>query len=283
MNRALDVLEEPVEAATQGSLQNLQAHRGSGNVSLSDVWFTYPGGAEPVLRGIDLQASAGQTIALVGPSGGGKSTLTNLIARFYDPDRGTVRLDDVDILSSTSGPTAEYWPWWIRIFSSSTARSAKTSPAATGRTARTQIIEAARTAHAHDFIVELPQGYDTPVGERSLRLSGGQRQRIAIARAILADPNILILDEATSHLDPENERLIQQSLASLMAGRTCFVIAHRLSTIRHADQILMIENGRITDRGKHDELMLNSGRYRRMIELQIGRIEPPPRPDEAVA
>jgi ATP-binding cassette subfamily B protein/subfamily B ATP-binding cassette protein MsbA len=136
-----------------------------------------------------------------------------------------------------------------------------------------KIVESAKRAYAHDFILQMPNGYDTPVGERGMRLSGGQRQRVAIARAMLADPHILILDEATSHLDPENERLIQKSLASLMAGRTCVVIAHRLSTIRDADQIVVIENGEVSERGRHDELMQSSGRYRRMIELQMGPAE----------
>jgi len=281
MNRALDVLEEPVETATQGSLRRAQPCEQSGAVSLNDVWFTYPGGAEPVLRGIDLEVPAGQTVALVGPSGGGKSTLTNLIARFYDPDQGTVRLDDVDVRLID----IRFYRQMLALVDQDIflfdGTIGENIACGNRHAASEQIVEAARTAHAHDFITELPQGYHTPVGERGLRLSGGQRQRIAIARALLANPSILILDEATSHLDPENERLIQESLASLMAGRTCFVIAHRLSTIRHADQILMIEDGRITERGQHDELMLSSGRYRRMIELQVGRVESASRPEEA--
>jgi ATP-binding cassette subfamily B protein/subfamily B ATP-binding cassette protein MsbA len=281
MNRALDVFAEPVEAATQRPLRSMRPSAQSGAVSLSDVWFTYPGTAEPVLRGIDLEASAGQTIAMIGPSGGGKSTLTNLIARFYDPDQGSVRLDGVDIRLID----VRYYRRMLALVDQDIflfdGTIGENIACGNRRAATEQIVEAARTAHAHDFITELPQGYDTPVGERGLRLSGGQRQRIAIARAMLADPNILILDEATSHLDPENERLIQQSLASLMAGRTCFVIAHRLSTIRHADQILMIEDGRITEQGQHDDLMLNSHRYRRMIELQLGRVELAPQPAEA--
>jgi ATP-binding cassette subfamily B protein len=213
---------------------------------------------------------AGHTVALVGPSGAGKSTLTNLIARFYDPDRGTVRLDGVDVRQID-----------VRLFRRTLAlveqdiflfdgTIGENIACGNRRASREQVVEAAKRAYAHEFIADLPQAYDTPVGERGLRFSGGQRQRIAIARATLADPNVLILDEATSHLDAENERLIQRSLASLMSGRTCFVIAHRLSTIRHADQIVIIEDGRISERGRHEELMLGNGRYRHMVELQVG-------------
>ncbi len=273
MNRALDVLEEPVENAAQSNVRAQRPSDLSGAVSLRDVWFTYPGAPEPVLRGIDFDATGGQTVALVGPSGGGKSTLTNLIARFYDPDRGTVLLDGTDVrlidVHFFRGMLALV-DQDIFLFDGTIGENIACG---NRRAASELIVEAAERAHAHEFILELPQGYDTPVGERGLRLSGGQRQRIAIARAMLADPKILILDEATSHLDPENERLIQRSLATLMAGRTCFVIAHRLSTVRHADQILVIEEGRITERGRHEELMLSSGRYRRMIELQIGVTE----------
>jgi ATP-binding cassette subfamily B protein len=281
MNRFLDVLDEPVEAATQSALRTRRPSRAGGAISLNEVWFTYPGSAEPVLRGIDLEASAGQTVALVGPSGGGKSTLTNLIARFYEPDQGTVRLDGVDVRLIDVKLYRRMLALVDQDIFLFDGTIGENIACGNRRASTEQIIEAAGMAHAHDFITELPQGYDTPVGERGLRLSGGQRQRIAIARAMLADPNILILDEATSQLDPENERLIQQSLDSLMAGRTCFVIAHRLSTIRHADQILVIEDGQIVERGRHDELMLTSGRYQRMIELQLGRAELASQPAEA--
>jgi ATP-binding cassette subfamily B protein/subfamily B ATP-binding cassette protein MsbA len=270
MSRALDVLEEPVEMSSRGPIRDIRPSPCHGAIALDDVWFTYPGAAEPSLRGIDLDVPAGHTVALVGPSGAGKSTLTNLIARFYNPDRGTVRLDGVDVREID-----------VRLFRRTLAlveqdiflfdgTIGENIACGNRRASREQVIEAAKRAHAHEFIADLPQGYDTPVGERGLRFSGGQRQRIAIARAMLAEPKILVLDEATSHLDPENERLIQRSLASLMSGRTCFVIAHRLSTIRHADQIIMIEDGRITERGRHEDLMLASGRYRRMVELQVG-------------
>lgn len=270
MNRALDVLEEPVEIATRGSLGGARPSPCPGAVTLDDVWFTYPGSTEPSLRGIDLEVPAGHTVALVGPSGAGKSTLTNLIARFYHPDRGTICLDGLDIRKIDIGffrRTLALVEQDIFLFDGTIGENIACG---NRRASREQVIEAARQAHAHEFIADLQQAYDTPVGERGLRFSGGQRQRIAIARAILAEPKVLILDEATSHLDPENERLIQLSLASLMSGRTCFVIAHRLSTIRHADQIVVIEDGTITERGRHEELMLGSGRYRRMVELQVG-------------
>lgn len=270
VNRFLDVLEEPIEIASRGPVSGPRSVSYQGAVALDDVWFTYPGSAEASLCGISLNVPAGHTVALVGPSGAGKSTLTNLIARFYNPDRGTVRLDGLDVREidvRLFRRTLALVEQDIFLFDGTIGENI----ACGNRLAsREQVIEAAKRAHAHEFIADLPQGYDTPVGEGGHRFSGGQRQRIAIARAMLAEPRVLILDEATSHLDPENERLIQQSLASLMAGRTCFVIAHRLSTIRHADQILVIENGRITERGRHDELMLGSGRYRRMVELQIG-------------
>ncbi len=281
MNRALDVLEEPVEAATQGAICNLRPS-GDGAVSLSDVWFTYPGSDEPVLRGIDLDVPAGQTVALVGPSGAGKSTLTNLIARFYDPDQGTVRLDGADVRLIDVRFCRKMMALVDQDIFLFDGTIGENIACGNRRASAREIVEAAKGAHAHEFITELPEGYNTSVGERGLRFSGGQRQRIAIARAMLADPKILILDEATSHLDPENERLIQQSLASLMAGRTCFVIAHRLSTIRHADQIVVLEEGRITERGRHEELMLSSSRYRRMIQLQLGVEESASQPEEAV-
>lgn len=275
MNRAMDLLQEPVEIAARGPVRTLRPSEQSGAVALSDVWFTYPGSDQPVLRGIDLDVGAGQTVALVGPSGGGKSTLTNIIARFHDPDRGAVLLDrrDIRLIDVKSyRRMLALVEQDIFLFDGTIGENIACG---NRHASKDQIVEAAKGAHAHEFILEMPHGYDTPVGERGMRLSGGQRQRIAIARAMLADPHILILDEATSHLDPENERLIQKSLASLMAGRTCVVIAHRLSTIRHADQIVVIENGQVSERGRHDELMLNSGRYRRMIELQMGQAELP--------
>ena len=270
MNRAMDVFEEPIEVGDNGDKMVVDRDAVRGEVAMRGVSFTYPGSDEPVLQDIDLDVPAGHVVAFVGPSGAGKTTLTNLIARFHDPDRGCVLLDGRDIreLDPVSYRRClALVEQDIFLFDGTIGENI----ACGNRRARPeQIAAAAEAAHAAEFIAELPDGYDTPVGERGLRLSGGQRQRIAIARAMLADPRVLILDEATSHLDPENEQLIQQSLATLMAGRTSFVIAHRLSTIRHADTIVILEDGRITERGPHEELMVTSPRYRRMIELQIG-------------
>jgi ATP-binding cassette subfamily B protein/subfamily B ATP-binding cassette protein MsbA len=204
----------------------------------------------------------------VGPSGAGKTTLCNLIARFYDPTAGAVMLDGTDLRDIT----AESYRRLLGIVEQDTFLFDGTiaDNIAYGRRGATieQITWAAKQANAHEFVARLSEGYDTLIGERGVKLSGGQRQRLTIARAILADPKILILDEATSNLDTESERLIQGSLRQLMTGRTSFVIAHRLSTIAHADRILVLESGRIVEQGRHAELMAASGRYREMVDLQ---------------
>jgi ATP-binding cassette subfamily B protein/subfamily B ATP-binding cassette protein MsbA len=238
------------------------------------VTFHYPAAQQQVLQAIDLEISAGQTVALVGRSGAGKTTLCNLVARFYDPTSGGITyggtdLRDIDVTSYRSLLGIVEQDTFL--FDGTIADNI-----AYGRRDATldEIIEAAKQANAHGFISELPKGYESMIGERGVKLSGGQRQRLTIARAILADPRILILDEATSNLDTESERLIQSSLRELMLGRTSFVIAHRLSTIRHADRILVIESGRIVEQGTHDELMAHSGRYRQMVDLQTRPPEP---------
>ncbi|HBJ33164.1 MAG TPA: ABC transporter ATP-binding protein, partial [Planctomycetaceae bacterium] len=210
----------------------------------------------------------GETVALVGRSGSGKTTLTNLIARFYDPTSGSIQVDghdlrDVDPQSYRRmlGIVEQD----VFLFDGSIRENILY---ARRRASDEEMIAAAQAAAADEFISALPDGYETRIGERGFKLSGGQRQRIAIARAILADPKILILDEATSNLDSESERLIQQSLSELLRGRTAFVIAHRLSTIRGADKIVVIDDGRIVQVGTHDALLEKSGRYRDMILLQ---------------
>ncbi len=243
----------------------------AGHVQLRDVSFHYPGSSQYVLRNVDLEARPGQMIALVGPSGAGKTTLCNLVARFYDPVEGSVTLDGDDLRDIN----VESYRRLLGVVEQDIFLFDGTIAANIGYATRhatpAQIEEAARVANAHDFIASLPDGYDTLIGERGVKLSGGQRQRLAIARAVLADPRIFILDEATSNLDTESERLIQQSLDTLLKGRTSFVIAHRLSTIMHADLIVLLVDGEIVERGTHDDLMATSGRYRTMVEMQMGQ------------
>ena len=247
-----------------------------GSVVFEDIAFSYNDGAK-ILDGVSFSAetttNAGQVIALVGPSGAGKSTLVNLIPRFYDVDHGRILIDGIDLRDVTLASLREQIgivPQETILFSDSVANNIRY-----GRLDATdaEIEAAARAANAHDFIVDdLPNGYATLVGERGVKLSGGQRQRVAIARAILKNPRILILDEATSSLDSESERLVQDALERLMAGRTSFVIAHRLSTIINADRILVLEQGRLVEQGTHHELLQNvDGLYHRLHSIQFSQ------------
>ncbi|MBL8763595.1 MAG: ABC transporter ATP-binding protein [Phycisphaerae bacterium] len=268
-DRTLGLLAEPMEFAGCGRGRALTPARVRGRITLENVSFAYPGSAATVLDGVSLDVPAGQTVALVGASGSGKTTLCNLVARFYDPTSGSVRLDgadlrevDVDSYRALLGIVEQD----VFLFDGTVAENI----AYARRDAAPEAIRAAAdAAHAHEFIERLDRGYATLIGERGVRLSGGQKQRLAIARALLADPKILILDEATSNLDSESEALIQRSLRGLMRGRTCFVIAHRLSTIRHADRIVVLERGRIVESGTHDELIGRSGLYARMLDRQV--------------
>lgn len=237
-------------------------------IEFHDVWFEYRAD-RPVLRGVSLRAAPGQMIALVGPSGAGKTTITNLVARFYDPTRGSIRLNGVDLRDVRLKSYRRLLGMVTQdvfLFDGTVAENIAFSRHGV---MREDIVEAARRANADAFIRELPEGYDTLVGERGVKLSGGQAQRVSIARAFLADPSILILDEATSNLDTESEELIQAGMAELIAHRTTFVIAHRLSTVKHADAILVIEDGEIVERGRHAELMAAGGVYCEMVERQM--------------
>jgi ATP-binding cassette subfamily B protein len=239
-----------------------------GEVRFEDVSFRYRF-SRNVLEQIDITARPGEIVALLGMTGSGKSTITNLIARFYDVTGGRILIDGVDVRSFKLRSLRQQIGIVLQetvLFAASIRQNiAFGNPDAT----EAEIVQAARDAQAHDFILETADGYDTRVGERGATLSGGQKQRIAIARALLTDPRILILDDATSSVDSETEQRIQTALDRLMEGRTTFVIAHRLSTIRRADQILVLEKGRIAARGTHAELLEASGLYLELYEIQL--------------
>ena len=264
--RLFEVIDQPTEAQLdRGTREASSLHEG---IAFEHVDFAYED--EPVLRDVSFTARRGDVVALVGPSGAGKSTLVDLIPRFYEPTGGRILLDGVDTrevrLASLRALTGIVSQDTV-LFNDSVRNNI--AYAAGDRYTQAQIEAAARAANAHNFIAELPEGYDTVLGERGTRLSGGQRQRIAIARALLTDPPILILDEATSALDTESERLVQEAIDRLLEGRTVFVIAHRLSTVQHADSILVLDRGRIVERGTHDELLARQGAYFRLHSMQF--------------
>ncbi|MCC7054041.1 MAG: ABC transporter ATP-binding protein [Gemmatimonadaceae bacterium] len=269
--RLFEVLDEPTEASLDRGTRTVAAV--AQGVRFEGVSFTY--GDEPVLRDLTFEAPRGEIVALVGASGAGKSTLVDLVPRFITPTSGRILLDGVDLqeitLRSLRGLTGIVSQDTVLFNDTVRANIAFGAP---GRYTQPQVEAAARAANAHEFITALPQGYDTVLGERGTRLSGGQRQRIAIARALLSDPPILILDEATSALDTESERLVQDAIDRLLAGRTVFVIAHRLSTVEHAQQILVLDRGRIIERGTHAALLAQRGAYHRLYTLQFREREP---------
>ena len=246
-----------------------QFHRVKGNISFIDVSFRYPSAERPTLDGVTFQVEPGQTVALVGASGGGKTTISSLIPRFYTPTSGSIALDGVDIREVTLQSLRQN----ISLVSQDIVLFNDTIEAniaygSLGTFDRNAVTQAARAANAWDFIEQLPNGLDTMVGENGAKLSGGQRQRLAIARALLKDAPILILDEATSALDSESERQVQSALAVLMRNRTTLVIAHRLSTIEHADRILVVDKGQIIESGSHAQLMKVGGYYANLRQLQ---------------
>lgn len=267
--RILEIMDEdpePYNASNPASISSI-----SGSLKFDNVEFRYPSRPDiSVLNGVSFDAKQGETIALVGPSGSGKSTIASLVLRFYDPDSGSVTIDGIN----TTEMGLEFLrnqmaivPQDVILFGGTIRENIEYGkPGASLE----EIEEAAKKANAHIFVDSFPEKYDTVVGERGIQLSGGQRQRIAIARAVLKDPRILILDEATSSLDSESERLVQEALDKLMVGRTSLVIAHRLSTIRKADRILVLDKGQISENGKHEELLAKeNGLYKGLLELQM--------------
>ena len=265
LDRIREILDMSTEDEEDESRKPVE--RLAGDVRFDDVWFEYNPG-QPVLRGVSFHARQGTTTALVGSSGSGKSTLISLVMAFNRPTKGRVIVDGQDLsdlrLMDYRSQLASVLQENFLFDGTITDNVGYARPGAT----RDEIVEACRIAHCDEFISQFPQGYDTVVGERGIKLSGGQRQRVSIARAILANPRILILDEATSSLDSESEQMIQDGLRNLRAGRTTFVIAHRLSTIRSADQILVLEEGQVVERGTHAELIALNGRYRYLHDKQ---------------
>jgi ATP-binding cassette subfamily B protein len=265
-HRIFEVLDTEPQVVDRTAAVRLEPVRGE--VRFEDVSFGYDG-VRQVIRGVSFEVRPGEVIGLVGPSGGGKTTVTNLIARFYDPTAGRILVDGVDVRDLDQGHYRSQLGMVLQeayLFHGTVLENIRY-----GRhdASLDEVVAAARAANAHDFVCQLPHGYETLVGERGHTLSGGERQRISIARAVLHDPRILVLDEATSAVDTETEYKIQEALDRLVAGRTVFAIAHRLSTLRRASRLFVIEDGKLTEQGTHAELLaLPDGTYRRLHAMQ---------------
>lgn len=265
--RVFEVLDSPRLKVEKGGETELKPP--FKELTLKDVTFTYPGSDTPAVENINLEVKKGRKVAIVGPSGSGKTTLINLLPRFYEHQHGEILLN--------GRPTHEYTLESLRLFMGIVAQDnflfnttiRNNIAYALSNAGDDKIVEAAKAAYAHDFILELPQGYETVIGERGVKLSGGQKQRITIARALLKNPPLLILDEATSALDTESERIVQQALENLMRERTSIVIAHRLSTVLSADRIIVMARARIVDQGSHDELIKSCSLYKKLYEMQF--------------
>jgi len=267
LRRIFELLDlQTEEESSLGNLKTLSNPQGK--VRFEQVSFSY-NGSRPVLNHVDLDIEAGQRIALVGRSGAGKTTLVNLLLRFYEPQEGNIYVDDTcirDLGIRRLRQIIGIVPQDVFLFSGSVKANLKCGKSTASED---EVVAAARSANAHDFISALPKGYDAEIGERGVKLSGGERQRIAIARTILRNPRILVLDEATSEVDSESERLIGDALTTLLRDRTSIVIAHRLSTVLSADRIVVMDDGRIVDTGSHAELYRDCVLYRRLCDLQF--------------
>jgi subfamily B ATP-binding cassette protein MsbA len=278
--RTLELLAESATVADAPDAVELE--QVDGRVTFDNVDFAYDG-SNRVLEGVSVDIRPGEVVALAGRSGAGKTTIANLVPRLYDVQSGAVLVDGLDVRRVKQASLKRFMgmvPQETILFGTSVRENI-----GFGREGATEeeIIAAAQAANAHDFIMALPEGYDTQVGERGTRLSGGQRQRVAIARAFLRNPRILILDEATSSLDTESEKAIHASLKSLLQGRTALIIAHRLSTIRDADRIVVVDGGRICEQGTHDSLLAQGGLYRRLYESRELALDEPAAAEDGVA
>lgn len=272
MDRVFEFFDETYDIVDQPNARDIDHVQG--RIEFNAIWFRYQENQDSILRDVNLTIEPGQTVALVGPSGGGKSTLISLLPRFYDVEKGSIKIDGIDITEFTQESLRKQMGFVMQeqlLFSGTIEENLRM-----GKNDATmdEMIDAATKANAHEFITQLPHGYFTEIGERGVKLSGGQKQRLSLARVILKDPPILVLDEATSHLDLKSEQKVQQSLERLKKGRTTVIIAHRLSTITHAEQIFYIDCGEVKERGTHQELMHNNGMYAQLFQVQNLTVSP---------